>query len=114
MILEVLLSFSNPSRPEVQFDTNLYESLVEIIFKNRRLQKVRMTLELFGSLHSLSDLSVHHVRQAPDSEPVFAVLEVPCIDLFRPIVLDIPEAHGSQISCQQSRVRIMRRGPYAS
>jgi len=73
-----------------------------------------MTLELFDSLHSLSDLSVHHVRQAPDSEPVFAVLEVPCIDLFLPIVLDIPEAHGSQISCQQARVRIMRRSPYSS
>ena len=38
MIQEVLLSFLNPSRPEVLFDANPYESLLEIIFKNRRLR----------------------------------------------------------------------------
>ena len=31
----------------------------------------------------ISDLSLHQVRQTPDPQPVFAILEVPFIDLFR-------------------------------
>lgn len=51
-----------------------------------------------------SDLRLHQVRQAPDLKPVFAALEVHCIDLFLPLVLDISEAHGSQILRQHLRV----------
>jgi len=44
--------------------------------------------ECFGGLPVISDLSVYQMRQAPDSEPVLAVLEVHGIDLFRSVVLD--------------------------
>ena len=59
----------------------------------------RTGLYLKRGLPGISDPSIHYVRQAPDSEPVFAVLEVPCIDLFRPFVLGISEAHGQQVLC---------------
>jgi hypothetical protein len=41
-------------------------------------------IEIFKVVPNLH-LCDHHVRQAPDSKAIFAVLKVSCIDFFRPL-----------------------------
>jgi hypothetical protein len=56
------------------------------------------------SLFAFSYPRAHYMGQTPNPQAVLATLEVPCVDPFRPVILAIPEAHGSEVLRQQARI----------